>query len=375
MVGPRAASRLTTPLAKISCSGGCSMTDNSISTPAAPSDPSPSTRLIVIGGFLGAGKTSLLLAWCRLLLAQGRRVAVLENEAGRVGLDDEFLRQEGLSVRHVLGGCACCDGLGRALEQLQAFLSADPGQVVLLEPTGLAALDQLLASLPRTDPPLTVQAVALADATRFATLVKGLPRLVAAQVAPAQVVVLSKPDLVSESQLAEARAPVAGINPRAEIREADLLHAALATASHLEDLLAQAVAPLSDGPGAPNAGQALSLELDLPAGGLAFNQAEALVRLLVAELLGQGDWGHVKLLGRDARGETRMVSATGPRDLSWRGMPADLAGRASLAVVLAGPGADQIQARLAGLVPRLRPDLGQALAQALPPLPGLELAP
>lgn len=344
-------------------------------------DPIAPTRLIVIGGFLGAGKTSLLLAWCRLLLARGRRVAVLENEAGRVGLDDEFLRQEGLSVRHILGGCACCDGLGRVLEQLNAFLSADPGQVVFLEPTGLAALDQIVANLPRDDHPLLVQIVVLADATRFTTLARGLPRLVAAQVVPAQAVVLSKTDLVSAPQVAEARAALAGLNPEAAILEADLLLSAPATAARLEEMLKLSAPPPVAVMGAPNAGQALSLELDLPAGGLSRRQAEALVRLLVAELLGPSGWGHVKLLGRDAQGATLLLSATGPQDLSWRGAPTDLAGRAglagraSLAVVVAGPAAGQIQARLAHLLPRLEPELARALSRALPLPPGLEPAP
>ncbi|MFH1058035.1 MAG: GTP-binding protein, partial [Pseudomonadota bacterium] len=198
---------------------------------------SPNTRLIVIGGFLGAGKTSLLLAWARLLLAGGARVAVLENEAGRVGVDDEFLRGQGLLVRHVLGGCACCDGLGRILDQLLALLDSGQYDVIFLEPTGVAALDQLLANLPASRPSLSIQAVALADATRFATLLKGLPKLANAQVAPAQAVVISKADLADAAGLAAVAAAVTGINPAARQVEADLLTHAAEAAAALEGLL------------------------------------------------------------------------------------------------------------------------------------------
>ncbi|MFZ5584950.1 MAG: GTP-binding protein [Thermodesulfobacteriota bacterium] len=329
------------------------------------------TRLIVIGGFLGAGKTSLLLAWARLLLTRATRVAVLENEAGRVGVDDAFLRGQGLFVRHVLGGCACCDGLGRILDQLLALLDAAQYEVIFLEPTGVAALDQLLANLPADRPGLVIQAVALADATRFATLLKGLPKLAKAQVAPAQAVVITKTDLVDAAGRAAVAAAVAGINPAARRIEADLLAAAGDAALALEGLLGgPAATPRPQGePPAP--GASLSLELDLPEAGLPAGEAESLVAALVAGLLGAGGLGHVKLQGQDSQGQAILVSATGPADLSRRGPAAALVGRARLAVIAADRDAAALTAGLARLLPGLDPGLAIRLARALPPLPGL----
>lgn len=332
---------------------------------------SMNTRLIVIGGFLGAGKTSLLLAWARLLLARGARVAVLENEAGRVGVDDEFLRGQGLLVRHVLGGCACCDGLGRILDQLLALLDGGQYDVIFLEPTGVAALDQLLANLPTDRPGLAIQAVALADATRFATLLKGLPKLAGAQVAPAQVVVISKADLTDADALAAVAEAVAGINPAARRIEANLLDRADAAAKALEAILTvPAAAPRPAGePPAP--GASLTLDVDLPPEGLAAPAAMDLVAGLVAAALGPGGLGHVKLSGADADGRLILVSATGPADLSRRGSAADLKGRMHLALIAANRDAPALQAGLARLLPSLPPGLAQAISRELPPLPGL----
>lgn len=334
---------------------------------------SQSARLIVVGGFLGAGKTCLLLAWARLLLAQGRRVAVLENEAGRVGVDDEFLRGQGLMVRHVLGGCACCDGLGRVLDQLLALLESTRYEVIFLEPTGVAALDQLLTNLPAGRPGLVIQAVALADATRFATLLKGLPKLARAQVAPAQVVVITKTDLAPSDQVAAAAAAIAEINPAAPRMEANLIAQAADVAAALEDMLGSPAAQSRPEGGPPAPGAALTLELDLASDGLAPGAAESLVTALADGLLGDGGLGHVKLLGADALGRAVLVSATGPADLSRRGPFVPLVGRANLAVIAADRDAAALQAGLVRLLPELDPGLARCLVRALPPLPGLSL--
>ncbi len=65
-------------------------------------------KLIVVAGFLGSGKTSLLLEIARHLVDDGRTVAVIENEIGEVGIDGRLIAEQGLVVRELFGGCICC---------------------------------------------------------------------------------------------------------------------------------------------------------------------------------------------------------------------------------------------------------------------------
>lgn len=65
-------------------------------------------ELIIISGFLGSGKTTLLLGMARSLVEASIRVAIIENEVGEIGIDGQYLRQEGLEVQELFGGCICC---------------------------------------------------------------------------------------------------------------------------------------------------------------------------------------------------------------------------------------------------------------------------
>jgi len=65
-------------------------------------------RLLMITGFLGSGKTTLVVELVEAAIAQGQRVAILVNEIGEVGIDDQLLRQLGLNVWEMVNGCICC---------------------------------------------------------------------------------------------------------------------------------------------------------------------------------------------------------------------------------------------------------------------------
>ena len=65
-------------------------------------------RLVLVAGFLGSGKTTLLEHIARQLTAAGRKIAIIENEAGEIGIDGNYLRQNGLEVQELYGGCICC---------------------------------------------------------------------------------------------------------------------------------------------------------------------------------------------------------------------------------------------------------------------------
>ena len=93
------------------------------------------TRLIIAGGFLGAGKTTLIWDVAQRLMANGLRVGLITNDQAPELVDSRLLRQANLQVKEVAGSCFCCnfDGFTNAIKGLRKEVEAD---VILAEPVG-----------------------------------------------------------------------------------------------------------------------------------------------------------------------------------------------------------------------------------------------
>lgn len=157
--------------------------------------------ILVIGGFLGAGKTSFVLRLARQLVdVRQRKVAIIENEAGKVGVDDARLRAEGLTVREVFGGCVCCSmgaNLMVTLGQIEREIKPD---VVILEPSGVASpggIRQLLMSGSKTVE--RVRMAVLFDAERFKAFHRVAGPFIEDSLKVADVAVVNKVDLVDSA--------------------------------------------------------------------------------------------------------------------------------------------------------------------------------
>lgn len=157
--------------------------------------------ILVIGGFLGAGKTSFVLRLARRLVdVRQRKVAIIENEAGKVGVDDARLRGEGLTVREVFGGCVCCSmgaNLMVTLGQIEREIKPD---VVILEPSGVASpggIRQLLMSSGKTVE--RVRMAVLFDAERFKAFHRVAGPFIEDSLKVADVAVVNKVDLVDSA--------------------------------------------------------------------------------------------------------------------------------------------------------------------------------
>ena len=104
--------------------------------------------LLIIAGFLGAGKTSLLLELVGGLAAGGtRKIAIIENEIGAVGVDDQVLAAEGLPVREIYSGCICCSLRGDLVTTLLELERQEKPDLVILEPSGAAGVRQVQSAL------------------------------------------------------------------------------------------------------------------------------------------------------------------------------------------------------------------------------------
>jgi len=183
-------------------------------------------RLLLFAGFLGSGKTTLILALARRAVASGLRVCVVVNEVGEVGIDGEALRLGGLEVREMTGGCICCQigpDLVRTLLELRQHFAP---QLVIVEVSGIGSPPGVLDALKYlpADAVPERQTVTVVDAARFAELHEVITPLLDSQITTADRLIITKVDEASEAELKGTIEAVEALRPGVPI------HAVNATA-------------------------------------------------------------------------------------------------------------------------------------------------
>lgn len=178
-------------------------------------------KVELIGGFLGAGKTTLIKG-----LIDGwsgkEKLAVLVNEFGEVGIDGTLLAERGTEVVELTSGCICCTLNADLKAQVTNLARTYQPERLLIEPTGIAttkSILNILRSLSLESYITTIRVTLLLDCLSFDSKLKMLS-FIDSQIALADLVVLSKSDLVLPQVLSEISSRVASINPRAQIIQA-----------------------------------------------------------------------------------------------------------------------------------------------------------
>jgi G3E family GTPase len=176
--------------------------------------------LIALSGFFGAGKTTLLLQLARhFVLRERRRVYVVQNEIGEVGVDDQRLRAEGLELEALLGGCICCTLQAMLVPTLEKIAREHAPDLVILETSGMAQPPLLRELLRGAELNWERQQLwVLLDATRLTRLQRALAvPFVEIAVDSADVVVFTKVDVAGEATGQRMRAEALARNPHAVV--------------------------------------------------------------------------------------------------------------------------------------------------------------
>jgi G3E family GTPase len=176
-----------------------------------------------VAGFLGCGKTTLMLKLSRAIAGDGqRRVALLVNEIGEIPVDGKVMEESGMQVKDIGGGCICCEVAATFAKTVYTLSREFRPDHLLVEPTGVAVPHQvkLAARMGGRDAKISLgPAIVLFDATRPAELLdmEMLGQLVTTQVKDADVVAISKVDAVEEETLVATAAKLRELNEHAQI--------------------------------------------------------------------------------------------------------------------------------------------------------------
>lgn len=162
----------------------------------------------MISGFLGTGKTTLLLRLAEYARHRDQKIAILVNEIGEIGVDNQLMEHLGFDVRELLGGCICCTLAGNVLETLKNLRTEANPDLVLLEPTGAADPRNLVKTIGASDLSLfhSIIKVALLDPLRLDMLMAVASPLILSSLEPADVVLINKTDVASSEELDSALA-------------------------------------------------------------------------------------------------------------------------------------------------------------------------
>ena len=156
-------------------------------------------KIIILGGFLGSGKTTVLLQLAKYLTTRPEKpqVVILENEIGEVGVDNQLLTGASFSVENIFSGCICCSGAVDLVEGVRKIAHDYDPEWLLVEATGMALPSTIKETLSQNFD-YSFATLTIADASRWTRLLKVSPDFVSEQVGCADVVVLTKVDKMKE---------------------------------------------------------------------------------------------------------------------------------------------------------------------------------
>jgi G3E family GTPase len=176
-------------------------------------------RLLLFTGFLGSGKTTLVIKLAQFAVERGQKVAILVNEIGEVGIDNQLMRQLDLNVWELLNGCICCTLSADLVITLQKLDSDYSPDLVIIEPSGAADPRSILSALPyyRGTPLESMWTVSVLDPLRLEMLMAVMTPLITSQIQHADLVLVSKCDLAKPEEVAFACQVAQEHNPAARV--------------------------------------------------------------------------------------------------------------------------------------------------------------
>ena len=162
------------------------------------------TKIDIISGFLGAGKTTLIKKLLQEAFS-GEKIVLIENEFGEIGIDGGFLKEAGVQITEMNSGCICCSLVGDFGEALKQVLDTYAPDRIIIEPSGVGKLSDVIAAVERVKDggtPLALNSfVTVVDAMKCKIYMKNFGEFFNDQVEHASAILLSRTQNVDEAKL------------------------------------------------------------------------------------------------------------------------------------------------------------------------------
>ena len=177
------------------------------------------TKIDIISGFLGAGKTTFIKKLLQEAIA-GEQVVLIENEFGEIGIDGGFLKDAGIEIREMNSGCICCSLVGDFGKSLEEVLTKYHPDRVIIEPSGVGKLSDVMKAVVDVAAELDVvlnSAVTIVDAQKCKMYRKNFGEFFNNQIENAGTVVLSRTDIAPADKVDLAVEIIRELNPKASV--------------------------------------------------------------------------------------------------------------------------------------------------------------
>ena len=177
------------------------------------------TKIDIISGFLGAGKTTFIKKLLQEAIA-GEQVVLIENEFGEIGIDGGFLKDAGVEIREMNSGCICCSLVGDFGKSLEEVLTKYHPDRVIIEPSGVGKLSDVMKAVIDVASEVEVtlnSAVTIVDAQKCRMYRKNFGEFFNNQIENAGTIVLSRTDIAPADKVDQALQIIRELNPNASV--------------------------------------------------------------------------------------------------------------------------------------------------------------
>ena len=207
------------------------------------------TKIDIISGFLGAGKTTFIKKLLEEAIA-GEQVVLIENEFGEIGIDGGFLKDSGIEIREMNSGCICCSLVGDFGASLAEVLTQYKPERIIIEPSGVGKLSDVMKAVIDVSADMDVElnsAVTIVDAAKCRMYMKNFGEFFNNQIENAGTIVLSRTDIAESAKVQKAvdmireknSAAVIVTTPLTQLSGSQLLEIIGKKDTMLDDLLAE----------------------------------------------------------------------------------------------------------------------------------------
>ncbi len=177
------------------------------------------TKIDIISGFLGAGKTTFIKKLLQEAVS-GEQVILIENEFGEIGIDGGFLKDSGVEIREMNSGCICCSLVGDFGQSLKEVLTTYHPDRIIIEPSGVGKLSDVMKAVKDVAAEIEVtlnSAVTIVDAQKCKMYRKNFGEFFNNQIENAGTVVLSRTDIAPADKVDLAVEIIRELNPKAAV--------------------------------------------------------------------------------------------------------------------------------------------------------------